>query len=108
MNDETLFEKSSGNVFRDLGIPNPEDELLKARLGIEILNTINDRKLTDKVVADILSVKQSEIAQLINGKFSNYSLESMFRFHNLMNRYVNIHISKARHGEGRLAVGSLP
>jgi len=29
-------EESSGNVFADLGLPNPEQELLKAGLTLEI------------------------------------------------------------------------
>jgi hypothetical protein len=29
-------EKSSGNVFTDLGLPHPEQELLKAKLTLQI------------------------------------------------------------------------
>ena len=29
-------EKSSGNIFADIGLPHPEQELLKARLTLEI------------------------------------------------------------------------
>lgn len=30
------YEKSSGNVFADLGLPNLEQELLKAKLAVQI------------------------------------------------------------------------
>jgi hypothetical protein len=34
------YEKSSGNVFADLGLPHPEQKLLKARLTLQIYRTI--------------------------------------------------------------------
>ena len=34
------YEKSSGNVFADLGLPHPEQELLKARLTLQIYRDI--------------------------------------------------------------------
>ena len=39
--------KSSGNIFADIGLRNPEQELLKARLILQIYKTIKERKLTD-------------------------------------------------------------
>ena len=35
-------EKSSGNVFADLGLPHPEQELLKARLTLQIYRIIKE------------------------------------------------------------------
>ena len=40
------FEKSSGNVFTDIGFANPEREQLKAYLTLQIYRIIKDRELT--------------------------------------------------------------
>ena len=40
------FEKSSGNVFADIGFANPEREQLKAHLTLQIYRIIKDRGLT--------------------------------------------------------------
>ena len=40
------YEKGSGNVFADLGLPHPEQELLKARLTLQIYRDIKARDLT--------------------------------------------------------------
>ena len=40
------FEKSSGNVFADLGFANPEREQLKAHLTLQIYRIIKKRELT--------------------------------------------------------------
>jgi Helix-turn-helix domain len=39
-------EEGSGNVFADLGLPNPEQELLKAHLTLQIYKIIKQRELT--------------------------------------------------------------
>ena len=39
---------SSGNVFKDLGLPNPNERLAKAKLAYEINRLIADQGLTQK------------------------------------------------------------
>ena len=39
--------ESSGNVFAGLGLPNPEQELMKARLTLAIYRIVRERELTD-------------------------------------------------------------
>ncbi len=38
--------EGSGNVFADLGLPNPEQELLKAQLTLQICTILKDRGMT--------------------------------------------------------------
>lgn len=47
-------EKSSGNVFADLGFPNPEQELVKAELTIQIYKRLKNRDLTQAEAAKLL------------------------------------------------------
>jgi hypothetical protein len=41
----THYEKSSGNVFADLGMPNSEQELLKAQLTGQFFKLVSERSL---------------------------------------------------------------
>jgi predicted XRE-type DNA-binding protein len=45
-NTRIRVKEGSGNIFRDLGFPNPEREQLKARLTLQIYRLIKDRGLT--------------------------------------------------------------
>src|ERR1035437_6913547 len=45
-NHTIRVKEGSGNVFADLGFPNPEREQLKARLTLQIYRLIKDRGLT--------------------------------------------------------------
>ena len=51
------YEKSSGNVFADLGLPHPEQRLLKARLTLQIYRIIKARRLTQAQAGEILGIK---------------------------------------------------
>ena len=46
--EEIECEMSSGNVFADIGIENPEEELTKAKLVWEIEKIIKSKKLTQQ------------------------------------------------------------
>ena len=50
--------EGSGNVFADLGLPNPEQKLLKARLTLEIHTIIKERGLTQVEAAKLLGIRQ--------------------------------------------------
>jgi len=62
------YEESSGNVFADLGLPNPEPELLKANLSLESFRAIQARKLTQAQAAKMLGIPQSHVSDLMCGR----------------------------------------
>ena len=51
-------EKGSGNVFADLGLPNPEQELLKAQLTLQIYKIVKARGLTQAQAGGVLGIEQ--------------------------------------------------
>ena len=48
----------SGNVFKDLGFPNPEECLVKAKLAYKIDCLITDQKMTQKDAAAFLGLSR--------------------------------------------------
>ena len=56
--------EGSGNVFADLGLPHPEQELLKARLTLQIHRIIKARRLTQAQAGEILGIKQPHVSLL--------------------------------------------
>jgi predicted XRE-type DNA-binding protein len=47
-------EKSSGNVFADLGFPNSEQELVKAKLTVQIYKLLKEQGVTQGEAAKLL------------------------------------------------------
>jgi|SRR5579864_3383241 len=91
-----LVEAGSGNVFRDLNVPNPDEALAKAELVQKIIDIINQRNLTQKETAAILGIDQPKVSNLLRGKFDGYSTERLFRFLNFLGHDVEIFIGPSR------------
>lgn len=106
---KSKIKHSSGNVFADLKIPNPEEALAKAELAVKIHKIIKKKKLTQTKVAKILKITQSKVSLLLRGYLTNFSLERLFRFLNDLGQDVNICITPAAHaGHGRTRIGDSP
>ena len=81
---------SSGNVFADLGLPNPEERLLKSRLASMIYDVIEARGWTQKHVAEVLGITQPDISHIVNGKLKNFSTERLMYFLSKLDQRVTI------------------
>ncbi|HVC48322.1 MAG TPA: helix-turn-helix transcriptional regulator [Terracidiphilus sp.] len=77
---ERDYTVSSGNVFADLGVPNPEEALAKAELAHKIAVLIRARGLTQAQAAKLLGVDQPKVSALIRGRLAGFSLERLMRF----------------------------
>ena len=91
------IEKSSGNVFADLGLENPEGRLAKAELVQRIADIIAERKLTQVRAAKLLGIDQPKVSALLRGKLDGFSTDRLFRFLNALGRDVEIVIRPAKH-----------
>ena len=103
------FEQSSGNVFADLNLPNPEEALAKAELARQINCVIKKKQLNQQQAALALGIDQPKISALASGKLSGFSLERLFRFLNELGQDVSINVKpKARsRKKGSLSISSL-
>jgi len=64
--------EGSGNVFAELGLINPEHELLKAKLLLRIYRTIKERRLTQAEAGKVLGIKQPHVSSLMRGQFMEF------------------------------------
>jgi len=87
---EQDFVVSRGNVFADLGLPNPEEALAKAELAQKIIVLIRDRRLTQADAAKILGVDQPKISALMRGRLTGFSLERLMRLLILFGQDIQI------------------
>ena len=96
---EETIKASSGNVFADLGLKNPEELLAKAELVQRIADIIAERKLTQARAAKVLGIDQPKISALLRGKLDGFSIDRLFRFLNALGRDVEITVRPARHAK---------
>ena len=96
-------EKSSGNVFADIGLPDATDHLVKAKLVFKIDMLMQQRGLKQSEAAALLGVRQPDISKMLHGDFRQFSVERLMRFLVALGQDVEIvvkpHTSSSRAAE---------
>jgi predicted XRE-type DNA-binding protein len=96
--------ESSGNVFADLGFANPEPELLKARLTLQIYRTIKERKHTQVQAGEILGIQQPHVSSLMRGQSGMFSVERLMDFLRALGHDIEIAVTPSRKEYGTTSV----
>jgi predicted XRE-type DNA-binding protein len=72
------FTRSSGNVFADLGLDNPE-ELLRKSYFVSLMNAvIKMRKLNQVRAAEIMGISQPDLSKLLHGRTTGFTIDRLF------------------------------
>ncbi|MDQ2798507.1 MAG: helix-turn-helix domain-containing protein [Armatimonadota bacterium] len=91
-NDEEEIEvtPSCGNVFADLGLPDPELLLAKAKLSIKIERLIKERRLTQKQAAKLMGLTLPDVSDLLRGRLDGFTLDHLFRCLDALGQEIEI------------------
>lgn len=103
---EMPVTESSGNVFADLGLPDPDEELTKAQLASQIRQVVKRRRLTQVAAASVMGIDQPKVSALLNGRLGNFSSERLMRLLTALGQDVEITVkAKPRNrAHGRIRV----
>jgi len=98
--------ESSGNVFADMGLPDAEQELIKAQLASHLRQVIKRRRLTQVAAAALMGIDQPKVSALLSGRLANISSERLMRLLTALGQDVDITVrAKPRnHTNGRIRV----
>ena len=102
MKNRTKIKKSSGNIFKDVGVAHPKRTMFRAKVMSRIAEIIKDSGMTQKKASKLLGLPQSKISCLLNGKLSMFSLEHLFEILNVLDNDVEI-IIKPKTDEEKIA-----
>jgi predicted XRE-type DNA-binding protein len=90
------YEESSGNGFADLGFKDSEQELLKAKLTLQIYRLLKARKLTQAGAAKLLGTTQPQISALMRCKPVSVSAGRLMEFLTVLGQDVEVKVKPAR------------
>jgi predicted XRE-type DNA-binding protein len=96
--------EESGNVFADLKLPHAEQELLKARLTLQIYKLIKARGLTQAKAGEILGIKQPHVSALMRNRAGVFSVERLMEFLTDLGQDVEITVRPTRKEHGKVSV----
>ncbi len=93
--NEVAFERSSGNVFADLGLPDAEENKTKLVLAMRLNERIQAMGMKQAEVAKRLGIAQPNVSALTNYRLDNFSSEKLMEFFNSLGYDVDVLIRPA-------------
>lgn len=86
------IEMGSGNVFADLGLPDPEERQLRVQLAVRLNELLKAGGLTQVAAAKQLGLAQPHLSELKNYKLTRFSSERLLHLITQLDRDVEIFI----------------
>lgn len=96
MSEGIIFEDGGENVFADIGVREPEESLLRAKLAKKIADIINKKGLRQAQIAEILGVDQPKVSKLVRGRISGFTSDRLLRFLTALGCDVKIVVKEKR------------
>jgi predicted XRE-type DNA-binding protein len=96
--------QSGGNIFADIGLPNADQELLKAHLTLQIYRIIKDRGLTQSGAGKILGIPQPHVSALMRNRAGIFSVGRLIDFLTALGQDVEITVTPTRRDRGQMSV----
>jgi predicted XRE-type DNA-binding protein len=84
------YVEGGKNVFADLGLPAPDELLVKAELARRIGVLVEARGLNQEEAARVLQIDQPKVSALKRGRLAGFSIERLMRFLVLLGNDVEI------------------
>jgi predicted XRE-type DNA-binding protein len=95
------FELSSGNVFRDLDLPDADELKIKSGLAIEITKAVRRLGLTQQEAGRKIGISQAKVSGLMRGDFANLSESKLMECLNRLGYDIEIKLRPARKAVGQ-------
>ena len=86
------FEVGSGNIYADLGDPDPEEMAAKAELVRVIGSTIEAVGLSQTLAAKVMGVDQPTLSKLLRGRVRNFTIDRLSGMLRSLGRSVTINV----------------
>ena len=102
--DGIEVQRSSGNVFADLGLPDADKLKIKSGLVIEIRKAMRQQGLTQQEAAKRMGITQPKVSDMMRGDFSNLSERKLMDCLNRLGYDIEIKVRPASDPVGHLVL----
>ena len=100
--DGIEVQRSSGNVYADLGLPDSDKLKIKTGLVIEIRKAMRRLGLTQQSAAKRMGITQPKVSDMMRGDFSNLSERKLMDCLNRLGYDIEIKVKPATAPVGQL------
>jgi predicted XRE-type DNA-binding protein len=92
IDDDIQAVPSSGNLFRDAGLPNAELEHLRARLAGKIMRVLDDEGLTAKQAHELTGIDEADFSRIRKLKLERFTVDRLMTVLNRLGQDVEISV----------------
>src|SRR5665811_429619 len=104
--DGIEVQRSSGNVYADLGLPDAERLKIKTGLVVEIRKSMRRLGLTQQQAAKRMGITQPKVSDMMRGDFSNLSERKLMDCLTRLGYDIEITVRPAKAGVGQLLLAT--
>ena len=87
---------TENNIFAELGLPDAEELSAKAKLLKKVCSLIKDTGFTQKQIAEKLGISQPKVSNLLGGRLSAFSSDTLLHYLALLGCDVQIKVKEPR------------
>ena len=104
--DGIEVQRSSGNVFTDLGLPDAEKLKIKSGLVIEIRKAMQKLGLTQIEAAKRMGITQPKVSDMMRGDFTNLSERKLMDCLTRLGYDIEIKVKPTKKATGQLLLAA--
>ena len=90
MNDDFELVRGSGNVFRDLNLPNPELEQFRAMLAAQIIKTLDAQKLSVREAERLTGIAAADFSRIRHVKLDRFTIDRLMTILDRLGQVVEL------------------
>jgi predicted XRE-type DNA-binding protein len=93
MTDDIELVHGTGNVFRDLGLPNPEAEQLKAILATKIIAVLDTQSISVRRAHELTGFAAADFSRVRQAKLSRFTIDRLMAMLDRLDQDVEVTVS---------------
>jgi len=90
--EEIELIRGSGNVFRDVGHPNPDVEQLKAVLAAQIIAVMDARELSTRRAEAITGIAAADFSRIRKAKLDRFTIDRLMAVLGRFDQKVDVQV----------------
>lgn len=90
--DDMELVHGGGNVFRDLGLPNPNLEQLRAILAARIIGVLDDRHLTIRKAQELTGIAAADFSRIRQVKLDRFTVDRLMNVLDRLGQDVEVSV----------------
>jgi len=106
--NEVELVRGSGNVFRDLGHPNPELEQLRAMLAARIIAALDIQKLTVRKAQELTGFAAADFSRVRRANLGRFSVDRLMTMLTSLGQEVEVTVRDRPHRKRAAQTASAP